>query len=109
MEEMPSFADNLKRLMKDRGVSTRVITQATGIPSSTISEWTAGREPKLGEPVLRLARFFGVSLEYLVTGREPEQEVIKDLIESAEEGFMTLHQGVYRVKVEKYRGTKGKP
>lgn len=105
---MASFSETLKRLMKDRGVSMRVLAQATDIPSSTLSEWTAGREPKLGEPVVRLARFFGVSLEYLVTGKEPEQEIVGNILDGMDDGFFTIHQGVYRVHVEKFRGKKTK-
>jgi transcriptional regulator with XRE-family HTH domain len=105
MKEM-SFAENLKHLMKSQGVSVRVLSQATGVPSSTISEWTAGREPKLSEPVVKLARYFSVSLEYLVTGKEPEPEIIGKLLDDADDSFFTIHRGVYRVHVEKFRGKK---
>src|ERR1700751_2842761 len=109
MECMPQFSENLKRLMKEHSVSTRALTLALGIPSSTISEWTAGREPKLGDPVLKLAKFFGVSLEFLITGKEPEQEVIQTLLETeCEQDFMTIHQGIYRVRLEKLKNKKGK-
>jgi len=104
---MASFSENLKHLMKERGVSARVLSEATGIPASTISEWTAGREPKLGKHLIKLARFFGVSLEFLATGEEPEQEIVGSLIEDMNDGFFTIHKGVYRVHVEKFRGKKG--
>jgi transcriptional regulator with XRE-family HTH domain len=106
LQAMPSFADNLKRLMKERGVSARVLSQATGIPASTISEWSGGREPKLSEPAVRLSRFFGVTLEYLVTGQDSAETVINDVIHQLEDGFTTIHQGVYRVRVEKLKDQK---
>lgn len=101
-----SFADNFKLLMKERGVTLRVISKVTGVPTSTLSEWTAGRDPKLGEPIMKVARFFGVSLEFLVTGHDPNEEAVKGIISNIEENFTTIHQGVYRVRVEKLQNTK---
>lgn len=99
-----SFSETLKTLLSERGVTAKVVSQATGIPTSTLSEWTAGRVPKLGKDVMKLARFFGVSVEFLITGEEPEPRIVGDLLESMGDGFTTLHRGVYRVKVEKYLG-----
>lgn len=99
---MTTFSENLKRLMKERRVSAKVVSEATGIPPSTISEWTAGREPKLGDALIRLARFFGVSLEYLATGEEKEPQP-EDFLNALDDSFITIHQGVYRMKLEKLK------
>jgi transcriptional regulator with XRE-family HTH domain len=106
MELMPSFSENLKRLMKERGVTARVLSKATAIPASTISEWSGGREPKLSEPVVKLARFFGVTLEFLVMGKEQEEVLVEQLINNLDDGFTTIHQGVYRVRLEKLKDQK---
>jgi DNA-binding Xre family transcriptional regulator len=67
-----AFADNLKKLIADRGLKLTVISAATGIPMSTLSEWTAGREPKISEALVRLCRYLGVSLDRLVISGECE-------------------------------------
>ena len=103
---MKKFADNLKKLMRDRGVTARTVCKATGIPQSTFSEWTVGREPKLSQNVIKLARFFGCSVEALITGQEPEHDIVANMIESLEDGFATVHKGVYRVKIEKFVGVE---
>ena len=103
MIETMSFAENLKRLMKERGITSRTVSQATGIPTSTLSEWTAGREPKLGPPVVKLARFFGVSLECLVTGEEETGDVVAAVLDNLNDEFATIHEGVYRLKIEKMK------
>lgn len=87
--------------MSERGVAAKVVSKATGIPTSTLSEWTGGRQPKLSDDVLKLARFFGVSIEYLITGKEPINDVMSEVLESLDDGFVTVHQGVYRFKIEK--------
>lgn len=98
------FSEVFKRLMRERGVTAKLVSQATGIPPSTLSEWSAGRVPKLGEDVLRLARFFGVTVDYLITGNHVEEEVVRDLLAPGVDGFAEIHAGVYRLRIEKYAG-----
>jgi transcriptional regulator with XRE-family HTH domain len=87
--------------MQERGITPKALSAATGIPTSTLSEWTAGRDPRLGQPLLKLARFFGVSIEYLVTGEESVQEAVGAMLGGMGEDFVSIHQGVYRVNIER--------
>ena len=103
---MKPFKDNLQDLMEKHGESVSSVAKATGIPKSTISEWCAGRKPMLDGAILKLARHFGVSVEKLISGAEPEEEIADNILEHLEEGFVTLHSGVYRLKLEKFTGKK---
>lgn len=103
---MNTFAKNLKILMEERGVSAAVLAKAVAVPKSTMSEWLAGRKPMLDDSIVRLARFFGVSVERLITGAEPEQELIKEFLEQADSDFITIHKGIYRFQLEKFIGKK---
>ena len=105
---MKSFATNLKKLMEDRGVTAAVLSRATGIAKSSLSSWLAGRQPTLDESIVSLARFFGVSVERLITGEEPEVNLMKEFLEQADNGFITVHKGIYRLQVEKFIGNKTK-
>ena len=50
------------------------MSKETGISASTLSDWKSGRSvPKLDKMRL-IAEFFGVSLEYMLTGEEPSAE-----------------------------------
>lgn len=62
-----SFARNLRDLIAKHSVTAKEISLATEVPASTISEWLGGRIPRLGEDVLKVARFFNVSLECLIS------------------------------------------
>lgn len=101
---MKTFSETLTRLLKGRGLTAKAVCAATGIPSSTLSEWTSGRTPKLSEDLLKLSKFLGVSLEFLVSGEEPEVELLDGLLKSAQEQFVSIHNGVYRIRVEKFVG-----
>jgi len=106
--EMKPFSEILKKLMEERGVTAAVLSRATDIPRNTISEWLSQtrKEPRLNESIVRLAKFFGVPVEYLVMGVLPEQEIMSGVLEDLDSGFVSIHQGVYRINVEKFSGKK---
>lgn len=57
-----------------RGLKDLDVSRATGISPSTLSDWKNGRIEKLKVDKLKLiADFFGVSVDYLLTGEHPEQ------------------------------------
>lgn len=62
-----------KQLRDARNVTDYAVAKACGFKQSTFTEWEkkaqgkAGQAPKT-DKLLKIARFFGVSLDYLVTG-----------------------------------------
>ena len=101
-----------EELMRTKGVKTSDIVKATGISASTLSDWKHGRIKNLKAEKLKLiAEFFGVSVEYLMTGHDtamPQpvyavsagQGVINDGHPTetiTEEEDMTLENGYCRV------------
>jgi transcriptional regulator with XRE-family HTH domain len=92
--------------MKDRDLSAAKLSRDTNIPKSTISEWLQGRQPKLDESVLRLAKYLKVSLEKLISKDEPEPDLVTEILDSINDGFAEIHTGVYRLKIEKYVNKK---
>lgn len=68
-DKMDIFAQRLKRLREEAGLRRVVLAELCGLDRCSITDYERGRrEPQLGA-VVRLADFFGVSLDYLV-GRE---------------------------------------
>ena len=99
---MSMLAINLNKLLQDRGITKKALSEATGIPSSTISEWCSGRTPKLSEPVIKLTQYLGITLEYLVTGKNTEERLLQNLTQEDDaETFIQVHKGTYRITVEK--------
>lgn len=55
-----------EELRDKAGVTDYRIAMDTGIPKSTFSEWKSGRsKPKL-EKLVKIADYFGVSIEYFL-------------------------------------------
>ncbi|MEG0900407.1 MAG: helix-turn-helix transcriptional regulator [Oscillospiraceae bacterium] len=46
--------------------------KATGIAQSTFSSWKTRRNLLSGDKAKKIANYFGVSVDYLMTGKEPE-------------------------------------
>jgi len=61
-----------ERLMKENGYNAYKVSIATGIAQSTFSDWKNGRSVPKTEKLQKIADLFGVSLEYLTTGKESE-------------------------------------
>ena len=63
-----------ERLCKAHGVTPYRVSEATGIKTSSLSGWKAGRYNLKTEKLKKIADYFGVSIEYLMTGEEPEEK-----------------------------------
>ncbi|MBE6583080.1 MAG: helix-turn-helix transcriptional regulator [Ruminococcaceae bacterium] len=74
------FTERFNELLKSRGINAVTLAKEIGVPKSIVYEWKSGvRDPSL-ENMLRIADYFGVSLEYL-TGREDEEtDIEKELL-----------------------------
>ena len=64
--------ETFETLRKQRKMKYSDVAKGAGIPYSTITDWKAGRyTPKL-DKLKKIADYFGVSVEYLLTGQETE-------------------------------------
>lgn len=64
--------DVFEQLLQKFGVTAYQVSKATGIPQSTLSNWKAKRNLIRGDKAQKIADYFGVSVDYLMTGKEKE-------------------------------------
>ena len=69
-----SLYERIKQLCIKEGIEISNLGKVVGISlnKSTISQWQHGATPRRGT-VKAIADFFGVSVEYLMNGAEPEK------------------------------------
>jgi len=60
------FAERLRELRQEKGLSARVLGKAVGIADSTIIQWENQKHVPNIEHLAILAKFFGVSTDYLL-------------------------------------------
>ena len=61
-----------EELLQKHGVSTYKVSKETGIAQSVFSSWKNGISTPKQDKMQKIADYFNVSLEYLMTGEERE-------------------------------------
>lgn len=61
-----------EQLCREKGVTPYRVGEETGIKGSTFYGWRTGKYTPKQDKLQKIADYFGVSLEYLQTGTEPE-------------------------------------
>ena len=61
-----------EKLLEEYNVTAYKVCKATGLTTATISNWKAGRYTPKQDKMQKIADYFGVSIEYLMTGEEKE-------------------------------------
>ena len=65
--------DIFEQLCKKNNVTPYRVCKETGLTTSTISNWKAGRYTPKQDKLQKIADFFDVSIEYLINGKEKEE------------------------------------
>lgn len=69
------FYDNYKKLCLKIGKSTTKVGNELGISSGTVSAWKNGTTPT-GAMLQKVANYFNVSSDYLLTGEDPAYQAV---------------------------------
>ena len=78
MEGDLKVPERIFNLLKERGVTATELSRATGINASTLTQWKKGLQKPSTEAVIKIADYFGVTTDYLLTGRETREEEAMD-------------------------------
>lgn len=94
-----SFYEQLVTLCEKNGIKPTVLIESLGMSKGTMSNWKKGGNPS-GEAVVRFAKHFGVSTDYLLLGKETAYNVIS----SEDEEILELFHRLPREKREYFKG-----
>nr|DAI64865.1 MAG TPA: Repressor protein CI [Caudoviricetes sp.] len=67
------------KLLQEHGVTPYKVSKETGVSQSTLSDWKRGVSTPKIDKLQKIANYFGVSVEYLQTGKESEITDKKDM------------------------------
>jgi len=62
------------KLLAERNLKAADVCKGTGLPSSLFSEWKRGKSTPKADKLKKIADYFGVSVDYLMTGKEEPEE-----------------------------------
>lgn len=66
--------ETFSKLLQINGVTPYKVSKETGVSQSTLSDWKRGISTPKQDKLQKIADYFGVSLEYLMTGKEKDGE-----------------------------------
>lgn len=61
----------LEKLLKERGITSYRIAKDTGLNSAMFTSWKQGKYTPKQDKLQKIADYFGVSVDYLMTGSDP--------------------------------------
>jgi len=59
-----------EELLKKNGITAYRVAKETGITTATLTSWKQGKYTPKQEKLQKIADYFGVSIDYLMTGKE---------------------------------------
>ena len=99
---MNPILERLYALMKERGVNAKQVTTELKMSGSSFTDWKNGKGSPRVEALSKLAPYFGVSLDYLITGKESSAPSRKEAREHAFLDKFRLLPPVCRERVVTY-------
>jgi transcriptional regulator with XRE-family HTH domain len=78
-----TFYENYQRLCSKMGKSTSKVAEEIGFNKASASGWKRGAVPS-GSNLQKIADYFGVSADYLLTGEEPTYQALRSSDEEVE-------------------------
>lgn len=88
------FDKKLKALLRSHNLSVAELAKRTGLPRSTIQQWTAGGTPNVYQ-LEKVATYFNITIDELVFDKKPKQ-AIEELFTEA-----LVHTGHYKIQITK--------
>ena len=69
------FANILRSIMDERGLTIRKVAGMAGVSPSTIDDWRGGALPQDFSAVKKLSKELGISFSLLLTGEADERDI----------------------------------
>lgn len=63
-----------EQLLQKYGVTSYKVSKDTGVTQTSLSNWKSGRSTPNAKTLQKIADYFGVSIEYLMTGKEDSEK-----------------------------------
>lgn len=102
-----SIYERYCRLRDLSGYKDSEVAKGAGITKSTFSDWKSGRYTPKQDKLQKIADFFGVSVDYLMTGEENENEEAYYINDDAREMAQFMFQNPeYKILFDASRKVK---
>lgn len=69
------------QLRDAKGCKDAEVARCAGVAKSTLSDWKSGKSNPKQDKLAKIAKYFEVSVEYLMTGKEPQPTFAVEMAE----------------------------
>ena len=84
---MNDIAERLNKLMEERGVKAKQVSRELNLSNSSFTDWKNSKNGPSVVALIKLAAYFGVSLDYLITGKKSEADMAREEARRREHEF----------------------
>jgi transcriptional regulator with XRE-family HTH domain len=74
------FASTLRDLMEEKGTTQKELAAFVGIRPQSLAQYTSGETQPNGDKLLKIAEYFGVTVDYLLTGTVIENIPVYEML-----------------------------
>lgn len=90
-----------EQLLQKYGISSYKVSKETGVTQTSLSNWKSGRNTPSTKTLQKIADYFGVTVDYLMTGKDEEKDKApkltardeRDIAKDLENIMEKLHNG----------------
>jgi transcriptional regulator with XRE-family HTH domain len=97
MTDMIKIGPVLSELMTKQGLTLASLAKLSGVPRTTLSEWSSNRPPKNPTQVKMVAEALGVSIHFLLFGSEDQQEPLQKILKD------DFFSGTFEINIKRIR------
>lgn len=98
-----------EELCNYRDVTPYRVGKETGIATSTFSDWKNGKSTPKTDKLQKIADYFGVNVDYLLTGKSKEEKIKEEFSPKQSELDLRISQDLeLKSAIEKYYSLSGK-
>lgn len=73
-EQVAELVERVEKELQKRNISKTVFYKSSSVSSATFSQWRTGARSPSMQSISSIAAFLGVSVDWLLTGKESESE-----------------------------------
>ena len=84
------FADVLKELIRKKGITQTALAEYLGVKRQTVSIYCAGNSYPEFNTLIKIASYFNVSIDYLITGEREENKILREELGLSEKSLENL-------------------
>lgn len=77
---MSTIAERIQFLLDERNEKAAPVFDSLSLSKNALSEWKRGKANPSSDAILKLAQYFGVSTDYLLTGYDYKNKLSEDEI-----------------------------